>query len=142
MSSGPHQINMGCWDVSKRRTAVFKLCGQPIGAPRGVFVQSWTRVSAPISPPPKRKSSLISSGTGYSLRTPEFNRGTGTIGRHVLTNTYADAILPHRAGDAAGPVVRGLDGSFRQVPEEGGPSPPHGGGVDGVIPQRGQILIQ
>src|SRR4051812_2131927 len=37
-------------------TAVRRECGQVCGSPKGDVDQSWARISAPIAPPPKRKS--------------------------------------------------------------------------------------
>src|SRR5260370_36489379 len=56
MRSGPPQINIGWLLLSRMRTAVRRLCGQASGFPSGVADQSYSRVSAPISPPPARKS--------------------------------------------------------------------------------------
>src|SRR3954453_16627371 len=51
-------MNIGWLVLSRMRTAVRRLCGQPSGDPIGVFDQSCARVSAPISPPPARKSAF------------------------------------------------------------------------------------
>src|SRR3954465_6342574 len=40
-------------------TRVLRPCGQLSGDPSGVTLQSWARMSAPISPPPERKSRLV-----------------------------------------------------------------------------------
>jgi hypothetical protein len=48
-------MNMGCWVVSRMRTAVRRPCGHESGEPMGVVVQSKERISAPISPPPEKK---------------------------------------------------------------------------------------
>src|SRR6266404_4030218 len=58
MRSGPHQINIGWLVLSRIRTAVRRLCGQPSGGPSGFAAQSKLRVNAPISPPPARKSAV------------------------------------------------------------------------------------
>jgi hypothetical protein len=47
---------MGKFEEMQRLTAVRKLCGQRSIRPSGVLSQSIARTSAPISPPPKRKS--------------------------------------------------------------------------------------
>src|SRR3954447_10944583 len=49
-------MNIGWLVLSRMRSAVRRLCGQPSGGPIGVADQSWVRVNAPISPPPARKS--------------------------------------------------------------------------------------
>src|SRR5260370_18011935 len=59
MRSGPPQINIGWLLLSRMRTAVRRLCGQASGFPSGVADQSYSRVSAPISPPPARKSAEV-----------------------------------------------------------------------------------
>src|SRR5580704_1233679 len=56
MSCGPHQMNIGWLVLSRIRTAVRRLCGQVSGGPSGLADQGYARVSAPISPPPARKS--------------------------------------------------------------------------------------
>src|SRR5580698_10994469 len=56
MRSSPHQMNIGCLVFNRIRNAVRKLCGQVSGFPSELADQSYARVSAPISPPPARKS--------------------------------------------------------------------------------------
>src|ERR1700679_2068578 len=63
MSCGPHQMNIGWLVLSSSRTAVRRLCGQVSGRPSGLNDQSWARISAPISPPPARKSPALAMGT-------------------------------------------------------------------------------
>src|SRR5437763_86848 len=50
-------MNIGWPVLSKRRTAVLRLCGQFSGGPMGDSRQSLVRMRAPISPPPAMKSS-------------------------------------------------------------------------------------
>src|ERR1700738_3196876 len=59
MSPSPHQMNIGWLVLSKMRSAVRKLCGQVSGSPSALPAQSYARVSAPISPPPARKSAEV-----------------------------------------------------------------------------------
>ncbi|MEQ1504799.1 MAG: hypothetical protein ABMB14_21360, partial [Myxococcota bacterium] len=49
-SCGPHHTNIGWREVSRIRTAVCRLRGQPSGGPSGLPVQSNARIRAPISP--------------------------------------------------------------------------------------------
>src|ERR1700728_2545564 len=59
MSCGPHQMNIGWLVFSRIRKAVRRLCGQVSGLPSGLADQLYARVSAPISPPPARKSAEV-----------------------------------------------------------------------------------
>jgi hypothetical protein len=52
-------MNIGWLVFNRIRTAVRKLCGQVSGCPSGLADQSYARVSAPISPPPVRKSTEV-----------------------------------------------------------------------------------
>ena len=52
-------MNIGWLVLSRIRTAVRRLCGHVSGFPNGVADQLKARVSAPISPPPARKSALL-----------------------------------------------------------------------------------
>src|SRR5215207_1466781 len=60
MSSGPHQMNIGWREVRTSRTVTRRLCGHVSGEPSEDFDQSNPLVSAPISPPPARKSPTTS----------------------------------------------------------------------------------
>src|SRR6202158_1817331 len=59
MSPSPHQMNIGWLVLSRMRSAVRRLCGQVSGFPSGLADQSYARISAPISPPPARKSAEV-----------------------------------------------------------------------------------
>src|SRR4051794_40920548 len=52
-------MNIGWLVLSRMRSAVRRLCGQPSDPPIAVAHQSWARVRAPISPPPARKSAFL-----------------------------------------------------------------------------------
>src|SRR5260370_20539240 len=52
-------MNIGWLVLSKMRSAVRRLCGQVSGFPSGAADQSYARISAPISPPPARKSAEV-----------------------------------------------------------------------------------
>src|ERR1700712_369177 len=56
MRSGPHQINIGWFVLSRSLKASFSAADQPSGAPIAVADQSKWRIRAPISPPPARKT--------------------------------------------------------------------------------------
>ena len=48
------------------RTAIFRLCGQASGWPKGVLTQSKVRINAPNSPPPDRNSHGLGPGSFVS----------------------------------------------------------------------------
>src|SRR5438477_11657481 len=56
MNSGPHQSTIGNRELRQMLTAIFSESGHCAGGPNGDCVQSWARMSAPISPPPERNS--------------------------------------------------------------------------------------
>src|SRR3982750_1407812 len=62
MPSGPQSSTIGTGDSRSRLVTVFRLCGQAAIGPRAVLLQSWSRISAPSSPPPSRKASGAASG--------------------------------------------------------------------------------
>src|ERR1700677_1040344 len=61
---GPQPIHMGWRELRIRLTDVLSECGQDSMGPRGVALQSKSRIRAPISPAPTRKSvvCLLSAG--------------------------------------------------------------------------------
>lgn len=56
-ASGPQNIETGWRVLSMSLTVVRRLCGQPVGGPKGVAVQSNARSSVPEEPPPAKKFS-------------------------------------------------------------------------------------
>src|SRR5262249_48096035 len=56
MSSGPHQTTMGNRELRHVATVDLSVSGHSAGSPSGDVDQSWARISAPIFPPPSRKS--------------------------------------------------------------------------------------
>jgi hypothetical protein len=52
-------MNIGWLVFNRIRSAVRRLCGQVSGFPSGLADQLYARVSAPISPPPARKSAEV-----------------------------------------------------------------------------------
>src|SRR6187200_2537294 len=94
------------WPVlSMSLTAVRSDCGQPEGEPRDDVAQSCARISAPISPPPSRKSSA-----------PRVGAAVGS----------AD-VMPLFPTPARQPLLE-----IRARVEEGGFSPPRIAGVPGA----------
>jgi hypothetical protein len=56
MKSGPQHRSIGNFASKTTLIAVRRLCGHDAEGPRGVWLQSMERASAPIAPPPASTS--------------------------------------------------------------------------------------
>src|SRR5258708_4801040 len=104
MRSGPHQMNIGWPVLSSNRTVTRRLCGHLSGDPSEELFQSYARISAPISPPPAKKSSPDRS---LSINRPAAcTSTTANHRRHV--ESKRDDLLPQQQRVAAGLAGRGI----------------------------------
>ena len=70
MRSGPQYSTMGKRELRQMLTADRKLWGQSEAGPNGVAEKSKERMSAPISPPPLKKSYVGVSFWGMAIGLP------------------------------------------------------------------------
>src|SRR3954468_6644592 len=98
-------MNIGWRELSMTRTRVRSAWGHVSGGPRDVVVQSWARMRAPMSPPPRKAdvTELMDLSLPLAMRHPQLADEVGGRGVPALGDLTAD---PGRArfdqGDGAG----------------------------------------
>src|SRR6185312_8575175 len=102
MYSGPHQSSSGKRLASRKLTIIFKLGDQLSGGPSAVLDQSCARMSAPISPPPARKSTST-SGAAWDRRTAAGRPVEGDIATsHHIEHGHNASLQPVSVGRRSG----------------------------------------
>src|SRR5579864_7902888 len=92
-------------EVSKMRTAIFKLCGHASIGPRGVLAQSNSRTRCPNAPPPGTQLSAVAARVSEAAENGD-PRTLSTVARKSLVRS---ALVTAALAFTDAPCCRAID---------------------------------